>query len=174
MKLSVVMILSIGLSGLGVSGLLNCGQSRGEESADTDTVKVIFVELERREGSIQSQGLNGVELTQDEINSLASQNVRGVLKVVGASLHGSRQNPKPRRLVIVMQHQIDGPVELRQPSKSNAIYLQAGDEWKLLPSGTPTSDRKIRLEINQDYKNQTMYWFQLPDGSMQGKTAFSW
>jgi hypothetical protein len=88
-------------------------------------------------------------------------------------VHGPRNVSPVNRLVIVMQHQIDKPVELRQP-KSNAIYLQLSDDWKLLPAQTETSDRLIWLEPNQDYPEQTMYWFQLPDGARQGKTAFDW
>lgn len=174
MKLNTVSIFTILLIGLGIPALLKCGQPIDQQTAYSETVRVIFVEWKPHEGRMTTQGLNGVELTEEEVSTLAAQNVSGMLNVVGATLHGSRDDPKPRRVVIVMQHQIEAPVELRQPGKSNAIYLQLNSEWRMLPPGTKTSDRIIRLEVNQDYKNQTMYWYQLPDGARQGKTAFIW
>jgi hypothetical protein len=170
MKMTFICLLSIVLIGLSTApGLLQCGQS-----SESESVKVIFVQVEQPNGRLTSKGLEGLDLTHEEIASLASQDVSGVLNVVGYALHGSRDNTKPRRIVIVMQRQIEKAVELRQPSNSDLIYLQSDHDWKMLPAGAPTSDRLIRLEVNKEYRNQTMYWFQLPDGSMQGKTAFIW
>lgn len=164
----VILFLSVVL--LAVPGIGGCRSLANEE----DAVKVVFVKWERGEGAITTKALKETDLTPEEIQSLASEHVSGSLEVVGYQIHGSGRNLNPRRILIIMDHQIDKSVDLRQPSNSNAIYLQLGSEWKLLPKDAVTSDRIIRFEVNREYDNQTMYSFQLRDGAMQGKTAFIW
>jgi hypothetical protein len=142
--------------------------------ADGPSVRTIFVQWKPASGKPITRGLKNIELTQPEIAILTSRQVGGTLTVVGSQVHGQRSDPNNQtRIVIVMQHQIDRPVELRQPI-SDAVYLQLNDEWKLLPAGTKTNDRLIRLEPSPQGADQTMYWFQLPDGARQGGNAFIW
>ena len=152
--------------------LLTCVVTCGRV-ADDKSVRVIFVQWQQSTGKFLTQGLKDIELTQPEIAILKSQHLGGTFRVVGSQRHGSRDDSNPKRVIIIMQHQIDKPIELRQPN-SNGIYLQLKDQWKLLPSETETNDRLIWLEPNQEYRDQTMYWFQLPDGARQGMTAFIW
>jgi hypothetical protein len=142
--------------------------------ADGPSVRTIFVQWKPGTGKLITRALKNIELTQPEIAVLTSQRVAGTLTVVGSQVHGQHNDANNQtRIVIVMQHQIDRPVELHQPLM-NAVYLQLNDEWKLLPAGTKTNDRLIRLEPSPQGADQTMYWFQLPDGAHQGGNAFIW
>jgi hypothetical protein len=142
--------------------------------ADGLSVRTIFVQWKPASGKPITRGLKNIELTQREIAILTSQQVGGTFTVVGTQVHGQHNDSNNQtRVVIVMQRQIDRPVELRQPI-SDAVYLQLNNEWKLLPAGTKTNDRLIRLEPSPQGADQTMYWFQLPDGARQGGNAFIW
>jgi hypothetical protein len=142
--------------------------------ADDPSVRTIFVQWKPASVKPITRALKNIELTQPEIAILTSQQVGGTLTVVGTQVHGQHNDPNNQtRIVIVMQHQIDHPVDLHQPI-TDAVYLQLNDEWKLLPAGTKTNDRLIRLEPSAQGADQTMYWFQLPDGARQGGNAFIW
>ena len=139
-----------------------------------ESVRTIFVQWKPTGENIVTRTVKDIDLTQSEIAMLSSQHVAGTFTVVGWQVHGQHKDPNNQtRVVIVMHHQIERPVELRQPV-SNAVYLQLNNEWKLLPSGTQTTGRLIWLEPNSQYADQTMYWFQLPDGARQGGNAFIW
>src|SRR5262245_13492934 len=160
-----------------VAALLVClvfGSALTSGCSPDKSVRTIFVQWKHSSDKLIARGLQNIELTKSEIALLSSQHVAGTLTIVGSQVHGQRDDPANQtRVVIVMQHQVDRPVKLRQPV-SDAEYLQLNNEWKLLPVGTQTNDRLIWLEPNSQYSDQTMYWFQLPDGARQGKTAFSW
>src|SRR6266849_151100 len=170
MKVSTIALLLLGIASWTPPGMVGCGPFGNQD----ETVKVVFVQWKRGPDGITTRRLKETDLTQAEIDRLATQGVSGALNVVGYQIHGSGNNPKPRRIIIVMDHQIDERVDLRQPSDADAIYLQLGNEWKLLPAGTATNQRVVRLEVNEENKSQTRYWFQLPDGAMQGTTPFDW
>jgi len=144
---------------------------------DDQYVKVVFVEWKPSNGPITVSGLRDVTLNQTEIAQLEKAGVRGQFKVVGLAGHGKKKGQdatEAKRILIVMQHQIAKTVNLPQPDQTDAIYLQNGDEWKLLPDGIPTVDRFITLEVNKQYPNQTMYRFQLRNGATEGMSAFDW
>ena len=168
-KVSTIALFLVSLAFWIPPGMAGCGQTVNEE----ENVKVVFVQWKRADNGITTRPLKQTDLTQSELQNLTSEHVSGSLNIVGYQIHGSANSSTVRRIIIVMDHQIDKTVNLRQPS-SDAIYLQLGNEWKLLPAETVTNDRTIRLAVNGDDEHQTMYWFQLPDGAMQGKTAFIW
>src|SRR5438132_4254900 len=82
--------------------------------ADGPSVRTIFVQWKPASGKPITRALKNIELTQPEIAILASQQVGGTLTVVGTQVHGQHNDPNNQtRIVIVMQHQIDRPVDLR-------------------------------------------------------------
>lgn len=169
-KVSTIALFLISITFWIPPGMIGCGSPVNKE----ENVKVVFVQWKRATGGITTRPLKETELTQSEIESLSSEHVSGSLNVVGYQIHGTAKSSSFRRILIIMDHQVDKTVDLRQPISSDAIYLQVGNGWKLLPAATVTTDRIIRLGVNGDDEHQTMYWFQLPDGAMQGKTAFIW
>src|ERR1044072_2517803 len=138
------------------------------------SVRTIFVQWKPHGKKLVTRALKeldtgkDVDLTESEIRMLSKQRVTGTLEIVGSQVHGQHNDPNNQtRIIIVMEHQIGRTLKLRHPV-SDAIYLQINDKWKLLPAGTQTNNRLIWLERNSQYPDQTMYWFQLPDGARQG------
>ncbi len=113
MKVSTIALLLLGIASWTPPGMVGCGPFGNQD----ETVKVVFVQWKRGPDGITTRRLKETDLTQAEIDRLATQGVSGALNVVGYQIHGSGNNPKPRRIIIVMDHQIDERVDLRQPGK---------------------------------------------------------
>lgn len=120
---------------------------------------------------IEKSTRENYDLTANDINQLESLGLRGYLEGYSGGYYGEG---KPSRAIIVMQHQLNSPVELPQPDGVNVIYIQEGDEWRMYPANAPTLKRKIRLEIPDNNKGVTHYWVEHPNGARSGGQAFSW
>jgi hypothetical protein len=86
-------------------------------------------------------------------------------------------------MVVVMNKQLQGSVELPQPNGTNAIYLQSGNCFKLIPQNIPILTATIRLfptRLSLDPTRKTRltdcteYELTREDGGTYGGTAFVW
>lgn len=155
--------------------------SEQEEQRLTQKLRIIFVELKAGNSEIQLQGLTD-RLTRQEVDELKNAGVKGVLFIRSDEERGRLQD-KGARVVIVMNEQIHTSIELRQPDGTNAIYLQKGDFFELIPKNTPTLAATIRLSPGYYASDTahpevltvcTMYEITREDGGGYRGTAFSW
>lgn len=116
---------------------------------------------------LRHQKLAAWELTQ-----LRATGLTGRLTVGSSGGYGNRG--KEARVVIVMQRQLDSPVDLYQPDGTNVIYLQEGTRWRMIPPDAPTLRGTIHLEVYTYDPRDTVYDVELSTGSRQGSTAFIW
>lgn len=109
-------------------------------------------------------------LTEDEQARLLAMNLGGRLEWQRTALRG--RGPSSR-MVIVMQHQLDEPVELPLPAERGVIYIQEQEGWRMDPSDAPTVRKTLRLEIDPGFPNTTLAVLKEPGGT-SGFTAMSW
>lgn len=115
-------------------------------------------------------------LNEEEKRTLHGLGLGGELRAFSQSTRGglTGEDLPNARVVIVMQHQIDGAVELQQPYGENLIYIQNDDGWEVIPKNTRWLRRMIRLEPNLDKgKNSTVLWLELPNG-LERVGGFDW
>lgn len=112
-------------------------------------------------------------LSNEDMTNLESLGLSGQIDYAGSS--GFVGRGKPTRVLIVMQHQLKEPVELKQPNGVNVIYIQNEDGWKMYPSDAPTLERDIRLWADERNPTwATLYSIERADTTRQGSTLFTW
>jgi hypothetical protein len=109
-----------------------------------------------------------------EFDQLKEVGLTGKLAVFSGGRYGAGN--KHSRVIIVMQRQLEKrSKDLPQPDGVNVIYIQdENNNWRIYPSGAPTLQRTIRLEIPENKENITDYWVELASGARQGGQAFFW
>lgn len=74
-----------------------------------------------------------------------------------------------------METNVTNAVELRQPDGTNAIYLQRGTAFVLLPSNTPTITKSLKLErYDHPMGDETTHYSIDMGAVIQGGTAILW
>lgn len=127
-------------------------------------VKFVWVKWQRNGESISVDKEKALQLTDAEVQLLASNRLTGKLEVVGTN------GESELRMVVIAEKQIDSPVELALPKESSIIYVQKDAGWIVLPQGNPTSNEKILLEPKD---NTTMFSIN-EDDMIIGGGAFLW
>jgi len=147
---------------------------QGASNVLTQQLDIVWVVSRGGDTSLQLTGLKD-KVTAEELHQLENAGVKGVLYVRMAGTRG-QEHEKRARLVVVMSRQIHNVVELRQPDGTNAIYVQNGDAFEMLPKDTPTLAASIRLVPTRlpDVGDCTEYEIIREDGGGYGGTAFIW
>jgi len=82
-------------------------------------------------------------ILEEELKILRNQGITGELFVQGMDRRGVGQ--KKARVLVLMHTNVAASVDLRQPDGTNAIYLQNGNGFLLLPTNTPTTQKTLSL-----------------------------
>lgn len=134
-------------------------------------LEVVFVKWKPGPEPLSVEGSWENWLTADERAQLHAAGLTGRLIVVGGGTFGRGRQSKA---VIVMHQQLDSPVDLLQPDGSMVIYVQDGQNWRMLPSDAPTLERTIHLEVSTHTTTHSLYGVELVNGARSGGTAFEW
>lgn len=119
-------------------------------------------------------------LTNTDFERLRALGLSGSVAFVGSGIYGSgpsvTNEDRPKAyVIIVLQRPVKEGVNLDQPDRTNVIYVQTNDGWKMYPSDAKTLQRKIRLAPDsRDPEFATLYMVDHPDGSKQGGTLITW
>ncbi len=143
-------------------------------------MEIVWAVSEGGDSSIKLSGLEG-KLKNDEIAELQKAGVKGVLLVRMAGTVGEAHEKKAR-VVIVMNKQIRGPIDLPQPDGTNVIYLQQSDTFEKIPDNTKTLSAVIhlipaRVSLSPNLSQNTectRYEIKREDGGGYGGTALIW
>ena len=111
-------------------------------------------------------------LTETDLQRLSSAGLSGTVSVSGSAVFG--EGDRARVLVVMSRQLATTPVELKQPDRTDGIYLQDGSDWRRVPAEVRLSRLGLRLEIASHTRLQTWYSLELPDGARVGGTAFIW
>lgn len=114
-------------------------------------------------------------ITPEELRLLQSNGISGELRATGIRQLGEGDNKA--HVLVIMSSYVRIPVDLRQPDATNAIYLQRGQSFLLIPNNTPTIKKSVRLESRLDPMNTNRFEtdFSVDMGSVtQGGTAILW
>lgn len=107
-----------------------------------------------------------------DVDALQRAGLTGTVSVSGGGTFGEGQRS---RLLVVMSRQLfSSPVELRQPERSQAIYVQSGQDWRQFPADSRLSRLTVRLEIANHTQLQTWFLVELATGAHIGGTAYIW
>ncbi len=158
--IQATIISAICLSSLGIEPLL-VAFSKGQ------SVEVIGLKWEPGPEPLSVQ--DGV--SDRDLSQLKSIGLSGRLREYGSGTFG---RGKPSRVLILMQHQLDKPVDLPEPDGVEVIYIQEEHSWKMYPADAPILSRVIRLWPDESNPQATRYWVELADGARQGGTILTW
>jgi len=112
-------------------------------------------------------------ITPDELKMLSGQGITGELFANGIITRG--QGEKKGRVVVVLATNVADSVELRQPDCRNAIYLQRGSTFVLLPTNTPTIAKTLTIKpYDAPVDGNTTVWWIDMGSVIQGGTAIIW
>ena len=112
-------------------------------------------------------------ITAAELELLRKQGMTGELIARGVFRRGG--GDKRARVLVVMETNVTKPIELKQPDGTNAVYLQTGNSFLLLPTNTPTISKSLKIErYDQPMEGDTThYWIDM-GAVLQGGTAIIW
>jgi hypothetical protein len=112
-------------------------------------------------------------LSTEEINLLRSRGIQGELIIRG--MHRRGQGDKKARVLVVLETNVTASVELKQPDGTNAVYIQAGPMFVLLPENVPTITKSLKLEPYDHPMDGETTHYSIEMGSViQGGTAVIW
>ena len=124
-------------------------------------LEIIFARWVPGSEALSVETTEGSKLTEEESNTLHQLGLQGRLVLEGRNLFGSG---KPSRMLVVLQHPVDAPVELRQPDGGQVLYVQRDKGWEMYPPNAATFPRTVRLEAY----NNDLFMVQGPDCSGVG------
>jgi hypothetical protein len=143
-------------------------------------VERTFAKFQKHPGSqkglIVRNGLSSVSpaiepFTPTELAALATLPLNGVLEVAGLGKGGPRGATTQVRIVLIMQNQIQSPVEFALPVEGSLMIVQTDDGWTLIPKEYKPSDNFIRIKPGRPNKTDVEY----DDGvGRSGSEVFSW
>ena len=151
-----------------------CSCSKRALQLGPQELELVFAKLVPGTNTLVVQ--HGIDyISTEELDLLKKTGVTGELIIKGIDRRG--EGHKKAHVLVVMSDYVKTPVVLRQPDATNAIYLQSGQTFTLLPASTPTIDKGVRLEsrIYPMNTNQIETDYSIQMGSVtQGGTAFLW
>ena len=107
-----------------------------------------------------------------DMDALQKAGLTGTVSISGGGTFGEG---KRSRLLIVMSRQLSSsPVELKQPDRTQAIYVQSGQVWQQFPADSRLSRLTVRLEIANHTQLQTWFLVETATGGRIGGTAYIW
>lgn len=92
---------------------------------------------------------------------MRAMNLGGQIDFVGTG--GAGRGPKSR-MVIIMQQQLQQPIDLAIPVQS-IIYVQEKGGWRKDPSDAPTIQQSIHLKVSPGEPQLTQGWMEIPGGN---------
>ena len=87
----------------------------------------------------------GGQLTEEDVTVLLKSGVRGRQYGGLSTVVSVGDAKKEARALIVLTEPLEEPTLFRQPRDARVIYLERSGEWTMIPPGTPTIRKKIRL-----------------------------
>ena len=114
----------------------------------------------------------GDYIHSNELEALSDFGLRGSLVARG---YDRRGRGKPARVLVVLVTNVTATVDLPQPDATNGLYVQGEKGFVLLPIGTPTIAKTLRLERHDAPLGgeETFWWIDMGSG-IQGGTAWIW
>jgi hypothetical protein len=98
----------------------------------------------------------------------------GHLEYEGASVNGGGPNGKAAAsVVIIMDHPLLVPVKMKQPDRTDVIFLQEGNSFRMIPANAPVVGRMIEIKPFNNGR-QTTEMTELPSGAKSGGGGISW
>lgn len=133
---------AVGLLALAGSGVVGYRPLVVRLSHD-QTLSVRFLKWTPGEGSLTIESRSRTPLADAEVAALRRAGLTGRVVVLWAdSQHG--RGPAATAM-FVMKHPIAGPIRVRQPDRSIAVYVQSADGFDTYPPDLRTLDREIEL-----------------------------
>lgn len=109
----------------------------------------------------------------EELDLLRKQGVSGELVARGIFRRG--EGDKRARVLVVMASNVISAVDLKQPDGTNAVWLQSGETFLMLPTNTPTIAKTLKLERYDHPMDGNTTHYSIDMGSViQGGTAIIW
>lgn len=143
-------------------------------------VEVKSVKWQPGSGGLRAIEVLGHSLTSTEIERLKALGLRGAVAFAGSGIYGSgpagtNEGRPHASVLIVLQRPVKETVNLAQPDRTDVIYLQTDEGWRMFPADAKTLPRKIQLYPDpRDPEFATLYMVDHPDGSRQGGTLITW
>jgi hypothetical protein len=106
------------------------------------SLEVIYVRVVPGPGDLASDAKGG-GLTPDELKLLKSLGLTGTIHFGMSEFHGS--TPAEARAVIVFTGELHSRAELREPLRTQVVYVEEKDGWKMYPPNAPTIRNKIKF-----------------------------
>ncbi|HWR16328.1 MAG TPA: hypothetical protein VN577_15980 [Terriglobales bacterium] len=107
-----------------------------------------------------AQSADGEELANSDLPEkevLRSLDLKGKLHYGSSGLRGTSDLPKAR-VLIVFTSGLENEVRLKQPKKTNVVYVQTGPRtFAMYPPNAPTLRHKIILRPHQETSSGTTY-----------------
>ncbi len=108
-----------------------------------------------------------------ELEMLRQQGVTGELVTRGYDRRGAGE--KKARVLVVMTNNVASAVNLKQPDGTNAVWLQSGETFLMLPTNTPTIAKTLKLDRYDHPMDGNTTHYSIDMGSViQGGTAIIW
>jgi hypothetical protein len=107
-----------------------------------------------------------------DMDSLKQAGLSGTISVSGGGTVG--EGERSRLFVVMSEQLVSSPVELRQPERTQTIYVQSGSGWRQFPADSRLSRLTVRLEIANHTRLQTWFSVELATGARLGGTAYIW
>ncbi|RPI24414.1 MAG: hypothetical protein EHM61_17105 [Acidobacteria bacterium] len=113
-------------------------------------------------------------ITEEEIRLLEQMNLKGELRIEGFGTYSSKGARGPTiRVLLIMQRQVDSPVEFPLPPEGRLILLQTDSGWLLEPSDYRKTEKTVRIEPSNTAPHRTSVNFDTGNGR-SGSDAFGW
>lgn len=109
----------------------------------------------------------------EELDLLRKQGVTGELVARGIFRRG--EGEKKARVLVVMTNNVASAIDLKQPDGTNAVWLQSGETFLMLPTNTPTIAKTLKLDRYDHPMDGNTTHYSIDMGSViQGGTAIIW
>jgi hypothetical protein len=120
-----------------------------------------------------------VQLTSDQLRKLRDLGLHGELALQGEPTIGTRTilshpDGPTTHIAVILDHHPEHEVHLRLPVHGDAIYVQRGDAFVLLPKDAPTLSRTISIMPGVEATQQIMLYAQNIDGIYTGGFCARW
>lgn len=165
-------ILLAGCSPEGATDMQNEKQAWKPLDLGPQKLEMVFARLIPGTGSLSiRQGHDYI--SAKELEMLRQQGVTGELVARGYHRRGAGE--KKARVLVVMSSNVTTAVNLKQPDGTNAIWLQSGKTFLMLPTNSPTIAKTLKLERYDHPMDGNTTHYSIDMGAViQGGTAIIW
>lgn len=162
---SVIVILSAGT-------VLSQKRPEGRSGGNPDpTIAFVGLRLDRGDGRRPLSASPDCEVSAKTLELLRNEGFVGTLDC--ASSGGLRTFETRGRIVVIMTHQIDAPVELPL-AVDEIVYVQTDDGWRSYPANARTTFDSFRLFPDPDSPDRATRFSVRARGGTTGGTMIIW